>query len=150
MAREVSASFQAVEDWLRSLGLLHYAQSFYDNGYEDIETCKVMTEEDLNVIDIKTDQDRQDILSGINKLKQNLYFELEPENVDKIVERTKIEPIVLKTKLKECLEREKIQLTEPPYYNQVSEGISYWLILTRDPNALFWLVYLQELDNLFL
>ena len=121
ISREVSASFQAVEDWLRSLGLLHYAQSFYDNGYEDIETCKLMKEEDLNVIDIKTDRDRQDILSAINKLKQNLYFELEPDNSENIVERTKIEMLVLKTKLKECLEHEKIQLTEPPYYNPVSD-----------------------------
>lgn len=120
MVPEVSASFQAVEDWLRSLGLLHYAQSFYDNGYEDLETCKLMKEEDLNVIDIKTEQDRQDILNGIYTLKQNLYFELEPENSENIAERTKIDPLVLKTKLKECLGHEKIQLTEPPYYNKVS------------------------------
>merc|ERR1712013_768522 len=74
-----------------------------------------MKEQDLNVIDIKNDQDRMDILSAIRKLQQNLYFELEPE--EKISERKKIEAITLKTKLKECLEREKIQLTEPPYYN---------------------------------
>ena len=120
LSRETSASFQAVEDWLRSLGLLHYAQSFYDNGYEDIETCKLMKEQDLNVIDIKNDQDRMDILSAIRKLQQNLYFELEPE--EKIGERTKIEAVALKSILKDSLERDKIQLTEPPYYNNKVSG----------------------------
>ena len=62
MDRSQSTSFQQVEDWLRGLGLLLYAQSFYDNGYEDIETCKEIKYEDLDVIGVKSDRDREDII----------------------------------------------------------------------------------------
>ena len=120
MDRPVSASFQAVEDWLRSLGLLHYAQSFYDNGYEDIETVKQIDIQDLNAIDIKSDRDREDILNGVKSLNRNIYFELESSQTDKFVERKKLDPVVLKTRVKECLTKHKIQLTEPPYFNPVS------------------------------
>lgn len=120
MDRPVSASFQAVEDWLRSLGLLHYAQSFYDNGYEDIETVKQIDIQDLNAIDIKSDRDREDILNGVKSLNRNIYFELEATQTDKFVERKKLDPVVLKTRVKECLTKHKIQLTEPPYFNPVS------------------------------
>ena len=120
MDRPVSASFQAVEDWLRSLGLLHYAQSFYDNGYEDIETVKQIDIQDLNAIDIKSDRDREDILNGVKSLNHNIYFELEASQTDKFVERKKLDPVVLKTRVKECLTKHKIQLTEPPYFNPVS------------------------------
>lgn len=120
MDRPVSASFQAVEDWLRSLGLLHYAQSFYDNGYEDIETVKQIDIQDLNAIDIKSDRDREDILNGVKSLNRNIYFELEASQTDKFVERKKLDPVVLKTRVKECLTKHKIQLTEPPYFNPVS------------------------------
>ncbi len=29
-----------VEFWLRTLNLVHHYQSFVDNGYDDLETCK--------------------------------------------------------------------------------------------------------------
>jgi len=117
MDRPISLSFQAVEDWLRNLGLLHYAQSFYDNGYEDIETVKQIGVQDLNAIDIKSERDRNDILRGVNSLRQNLYFELETGSSEAKVERVKLEPILLKTKVKECLQKHNVQLTEPPYFN---------------------------------
>ena len=63
-------SFQAVEDWLRNLGLIHFAQSFYDNGYEDLETCKYIGETDLDAIGVKNDRDRDDILCAVDRLKQ--------------------------------------------------------------------------------
>ena len=77
MDRSQSTSFQHVEDWLRGLGLLQYAQSFYDNGYEDVETCKEITTEDLDVIGVKSERDRDDIVTAVQRLKQNVYFELE-------------------------------------------------------------------------
>lgn len=117
MDRSTSTSFQPVEDWLRNLGLLHFAQSFYDNGYEDIETCKQIGEEDLNVIGIRSDRDRNDILSAVKRMQQNLYFELEPEPTEKEVERQKFGTILLKSKLKDCLHKQNVQLIEPPYYN---------------------------------
>lgn len=129
MDRPVSASFQAVEDWLRSLGLLHYAQSFYDNGYEDIETVKQIDIQDLNAIDIKSDRDREDILNGVKSLNRNIYFELEASQTDKFVERKKLDPVVLKTRVKECLTKHKIQLTEPPYFNPVSFIFHFYSVL---------------------
>ncbi|XP_012555536.2 uncharacterized protein LOC101240673 isoform X2 [Hydra vulgaris] len=107
--------FQPVEDWLRSLGLLHYAQSFYDNGYEDIDTCKLIKNADLDVINVKSERDRNDILSAVAKMNQNLYFELEQNPTE--IERVKLEKVLLKSKLKECLILHNIQLIEPPYFN---------------------------------
>ena len=109
--------FQPVEDWLRNLGLLHYAQSFYDNGYEDIDTCKLIKDSDLDVINVKSERDRNDILSAVANLNKSLYFELEQEAP--AVERVKLEKVLLKSKLKECLKMHNIQLTEPPYFNPV-------------------------------
>ena len=117
MDRSQSTSFQLVEDWLRGLGLLQYAQSFYDNGYEDIDTCKEITTEDLDVIGVKSERDRNDIVIAVERLKQNLYFELEVpvEKPDPV----KFDPILLKSKLKETLTAKNVQLTEPPYYYPV-------------------------------
>ena len=38
----------SVEDWLRSLGLIQYTQSFLDNGYDELDICKEMGEEDYD------------------------------------------------------------------------------------------------------
>ena len=122
MDRSQSTSFQQVEDWLRGLGLLLYAQSFYDNGYEDIETCKEIKYEDLDVIGVKSDRDREDIIIAVQKLKQNLYFVL--EEAQEKPELVKFEPIILKKKLKEVLDSKNVQLIQPPYYYAVSH-ISY-------------------------
>jgi len=128
MDRSQSTSFQLVEDWLRGLGLLQYAQSFYDNGYEDIDTCKEITTEDLDVIGVKGERDRNDIVIAVERLKQNLYFELEVpvEKPDPV----KFDPIILKSKLKETLSTKNVQLTEPPYYYPVRiiwlDDIFFW------------------------
>lgn len=114
MDRSQSTSFQQVEDWLRGLGLLLYAQSFYDNGYEDIDTCKEINYEDLDVIGVKSERDREDIIAAVQKLKQNVYFVLE-ETIEKL-ELIKFEPIILKSKLKELLTTKNVQLIQPPYY----------------------------------
>eukprot|EP00111_Clytia_hemisphaerica_P004972 TCONS_00014290-protein len=115
MERSQSTSFQQVEDWLRGLGLLQYAQSFYDNGYEEIDTCKEITQEDLDVIGVKSERDRDDIIIAVERLKQNLYFELEAPIIEK-PEPVKFDPLVLKSKLKEELAKRNTQLIEPPYY----------------------------------
>ena len=119
MERSQSTSFQQVEDWLRGLGLLQYAQSFYDNGYEEIDTCKEITQEDLDVIGVKSERDRDDIITAVERLKQNLYFELEAPIIEK-PEPVKFDPLVLKSKLKEELAKRNTQLIEPPYYFPVS------------------------------
>lgn len=102
-------SFQPVEDWLRCLGLLHYAQRFYDNGYEDLETCKLIEETDLNAIEMTDKNDREDILIAVQHLKRNTQFVLKSDD-SKLI-RTKIEKKTLKKKLKELLKRDNRKLT---------------------------------------
>jgi len=104
-------SFQAVEDWLRCLGLLHYAQSFYDNGYEDLDTVKKIREKDLDAIGMLNGTDRDDILKAVEELDQNVYFELKPDE-DASLFRSKIEKWELKGLLKKCIDRDKLRLKD--------------------------------------
>ena len=41
-----------VDEWLRSLGLLNYVQAFIDNGYDDLDICKQIGDEDLDAIGV--------------------------------------------------------------------------------------------------
>ncbi|XP_065057036.1 nucleolar and coiled-body phosphoprotein 1-like [Rhopilema esculentum] len=113
-----TSAFRQVEDWLRSMGLICYAQPFYDNGYENLEICRQITEEDLNVIGISNVKDKNDILAGVCRLKQKaVYFELEPEKEEaEAVVFRKLDPFVLKMRVKSEMEKSNIQLTEPPYF----------------------------------
>ena len=118
---EADDSFALVEDWLRSLGLLCYAQQFYDNGYEDLEIIKKIGDSDLNAIGIKNEKDRNDIIAGVHRLKQRpVYFELEPEQEELFDVPQKFDPLLLKTLVKESLEKDDTKLTEPPYFYPVS------------------------------
>lgn len=133
-----TGSFRQVEDWLRSLGLICYAQSFYDNGYENLDICRQIEEQDLDVIGIKNVKDRSDIIAGVCRLRQKpIYFELESEeesSTEKI--RRKFDPFLLITRVKAELENSNVQLTEPPYFypdgslgnlDSLAETISYTL-----------------------
>ena len=60
-----------VEDWLRSLGLIQYTQAFLDNGYDELDICKEIGEEDLDAIGVRNIKDRVDILGAVNRLKQS-------------------------------------------------------------------------------
>ena len=39
-----------VTDWLRILNLSQYSEGFIDNGYDDLETVKLIDIEDLEAI----------------------------------------------------------------------------------------------------
>lgn len=115
-------TFRQVEDWLRSLGLICYAQSFYDNGYENLDICRQIQEQDLAVIGIDNVKDKSDILAGVCRLKQKaVYFELEPEeDLSSANVPRKYDPFLLITLVKAELENDNVQLTEPPYFYPVS------------------------------
>lgn len=115
-------SFRQVEDWLRSMGLICYAQSFYDNGYENVDICRQIAEQDLAVIGISNVKDKNDILAGVCRLKQKaVYFELEPEEDESTSDvPRKYDPFLLITRVKAELENDNVQLTEPPFFYPVS------------------------------
>ena len=70
-----------VEDWLRSLNLVHYTQAFIDNGYDDLEVCKQIGEEDLDAIDVRKPSHRDKLLEAVQVLREEggtaVYFTLE-------------------------------------------------------------------------
>ena len=140
-----SAAFRIVEDWLRSMGLICYAQAFYDNGYENIDICKEIGEEDLNVLSVTNIKDRNDILAGVCRIKQKaVYFELEPdEDLPSEPIIRKLDPFLLITRVKAELEKENVQLTEPPYFYPVSNYIWNIIIYVKSPFR-----YQMSLENI--
>ncbi|XP_068609706.1 SAM and SH3 domain-containing protein 1a [Brachionichthys hirsutus] len=74
-----------VYEWLKSLQLAQYVESFVDNGYDDLEVCKQIGEPDLDAIGVGVPQHRQRIHAAVRRLKEDaqetasgLYFTLEP------------------------------------------------------------------------
>lgn len=113
----------SVEDWLRSLGFIHYTQAFLDNGYDELEICKEIGKEDLDAIGVRNFKDRTDILNAVEKLKQSgtaVYFVLEGNAAESELlptqpERESYPPIQLKMMLRDKLEEDRIDLTSFPY-----------------------------------
>ncbi|XP_013776732.1 uncharacterized protein LOC106461456 [Limulus polyphemus] len=72
-----------VEEWLRSFHLSQYAESFLDNGYDDLEICKQIGEADLDGIGVTDGAHRQQILRAVRKLLEQggaaVYFTLEEQ-----------------------------------------------------------------------
>ncbi len=72
-----------VENWLRSLDLVHYTQAFIDNGYDDLEICKQVGDADLDAIEVFNTEHRTTILEAVDRLRQyggtHVYFILDPE-----------------------------------------------------------------------
>jgi hypothetical protein len=70
-----------VENWLRSLNLVHYTQAFVDNGYDDLEICKQIGHPDLDAIGVEKESHRKDILKAVQILREkggtHVYFILE-------------------------------------------------------------------------
>lgn len=117
-----------VEDWLRSLGFIHYTQAFLDNGYDELEICKEIGKEDLDAIGVTNFKDRTDIKNAVERLKQSgtaVYFVLEAEGgprepLQAQPERDTYPPLSLKMMLLDKLEEDKIDLTCAPYSHPVS------------------------------
>ncbi|TSO25158.1 Sterile alpha motif domain-containing protein 5 [Bagarius yarrelli] len=74
-----------VYEWLKTLQLTQYVESFMDNGYDDLEVCKQIGEPDLDAIGVFLPQHRLIVLRAVHRLKEEdkklapgLYFTLEP------------------------------------------------------------------------
>ncbi|XP_061847661.1 SAM and SH3 domain-containing protein 1 isoform X2 [Colius striatus] len=74
-----------VYEWLKTLQLSQYAESFVDNGYDDLEVCKQIGDPDLDAIGVAVPHHRRRIHEAVRRLKEadesaaGLYFTLEPE-----------------------------------------------------------------------
>ncbi|XP_071997442.1 SAM and SH3 domain-containing protein 1 isoform X11 [Engystomops pustulosus] len=75
-----------VFEWLKALQLSQYAESFVDNGYDDLEVCKQIGDPDLDAIGVMIQQHRKKIHDAVHRLKEEekeaasgLYFTLEPQ-----------------------------------------------------------------------
>lgn len=70
-----------VTEWLRSLHLGHYAESFIDNGYDDLEICKQVGDPDLDAIGVFNQAHRNTLLQSVRNLREegaaSVYFTLE-------------------------------------------------------------------------
>ncbi|XP_069708244.1 SAM and SH3 domain-containing protein 1-like isoform X8 [Phaenicophaeus curvirostris] len=73
-----------VYEWLKTLQLPQYAQSFVDNGYDDLEVCKQIGDPDLDAIGVAVPHHRRRLHEAVRRLKEadeaaaGLYFTLEP------------------------------------------------------------------------
>ncbi|XP_063533419.1 uncharacterized protein LOC134743729 isoform X8 [Cydia strobilella] len=76
-----STSGNIVIEWLRSLHLGQYAESFIDNGYDDLEICKQVGEPDLDAIGVLNPTHRARLLHSVRSLREEgaaaVYFTLE-------------------------------------------------------------------------
>ncbi|XP_022919887.2 uncharacterized protein [Onthophagus taurus] len=74
-------SCNIVAEWLRSLHLGQYAESFIDNGYDDLEICKQVGDPDLDAIGVFNPQHRGRLLQSVRTLREegaaSVYFTLE-------------------------------------------------------------------------
>ena len=59
-----------VSVWLRFLNIEEYTEQFIDNGYDDLETVKLMGEEDLKAIGIDNQKDVEMILLSVKILRE--------------------------------------------------------------------------------
>ncbi|KAJ8681873.1 hypothetical protein QAD02_017665 [Eretmocerus hayati] len=70
-----------VVEWLHSLHLPEYAESFIDNGYDDLEICKQISEPDLDAIGVLKQSHRTRLLQSVKRLREHgaasVYFSLE-------------------------------------------------------------------------
>uniref|UniRef100_A0A336MLN5 Sterile alpha motif domain-containing protein 5 n=1 Tax=Culicoides sonorensis TaxID=179676 RepID=A0A336MLN5_CULSO len=123
------ASSNIVCEWLRALGLAQYAQSFLDNGYDDLEICKQVGDPDLDAIGVENPQHRLKLLKSIRLLREkgaaSVYFQLNdptsllPDNIDGL-ERDNKHLSGLEGIVREQLKADGVCLTAHPYSTPVS------------------------------
>lgn len=125
-------------EWLRALGLAQYAESFLDNGYDDLEICKQVGDPDLDAIGVVNPSHRSKLLKSIRQLREkgaaSVYFMLNDPN--SLTGSTEIlcetPPSELEVILREQLEADGIRLTAHPYSTPVSSSCICIYIVVRE------------------
>ena len=127
----MAASINIVCEWLRALGLGQYAESFLDNGYDDLEICKQVGDPDLDAIGVQNPQHRSKLLKSVRLLREkgaaSVYFQLNDpksllsDNLDGL-ERDDSPLLMseLEALLHEQLKADGVCLTAHPYSTPVS------------------------------
>ncbi|XP_048829789.1 LOW QUALITY PROTEIN: SAM and SH3 domain-containing protein 1 [Brienomyrus brachyistius] len=94
----MSCAPNVVNEWLKTLQLGQYSESFFDNGYDDLEVCKQIGDPDLDAIGVFIPTHRQRIREAVGRLKEEdkdaaagLYFTLEPLATTEDIYTTRIE-----------------------------------------------------------
>lgn len=81
LLRRMTIASNIVVEWLHSLHLGEYAESFIDNGYDDLEICKQISEPDLDAIGVFKQSHRLRLLQSVKRLREegaaSVYFTLE-------------------------------------------------------------------------
>ncbi|KAH8264044.1 hypothetical protein KR038_001003, partial [Drosophila bunnanda] len=113
-------------EWLRALGLAQYAESFLDNGYDDLEICKQVGDPDLDAIGVENPAHRHKLLKSIRSLREkgaaSVYFMLnDPNSLSGSMEILCETPPSneLELVLREQLETDGVRLTAHPYSTPV-------------------------------
>ncbi|XP_030371634.1 uncharacterized protein LOC115621929 isoform X2 [Scaptodrosophila lebanonensis] len=109
-------------EWLRALGLAQYAESFLDNGYDDLEICKQVGDPDLDAIGVENPAHRHKLLKSVRSLREkgaaSVYFMLnDPNSLSGSMEILCETPPSneLELVLREQLETDGVRLTAHPY-----------------------------------
>ncbi|XP_059218597.1 uncharacterized protein LOC106092734 [Stomoxys calcitrans] len=109
-------------EWLRALGLGQYAESFLDNGYDDLEICKQVGDPDLDAIGVENPSHRHKLLKSIRQLREkgaaSVYFMLnDPNSLSGSAEILCVTPPPndLDIVIREQLETDGVRLTAHPY-----------------------------------
>ncbi|XP_060649852.1 uncharacterized protein LOC133836000 isoform X5 [Drosophila sulfurigaster albostrigata] len=118
-------------EWLRALGLAQYAESFLDNGYDDLEICKQVGDPDLDAIGVDNPSHRHKLLKSIRSLREkgaaSVYFMLnDPNSLSGSMEILCETPPSheLELVLAEQLETDGVRLTAHPYSTPPSSCLS--------------------------
>ncbi|KAH8312685.1 hypothetical protein KR044_012168 [Drosophila immigrans] len=113
-------------EWLRTIGLTQYGESFLDNGYDELEICKQIGEIDLDAIGVDNPSHRGKLLKSVRTLREKgaaiVYVLInDPKaisNSNEILASDCDTPVTMKeleAVMKRHLEADGIRLTAHPY-----------------------------------
>lgn len=136
-------------EWLRALNLYQYAESFMENGYDELEICKQIGEIDLDAIGVENQQHRNKLLKSVRGLREKgaaiVYIMInDPKAISDSNEILATEcdspttPKELESVMKRHLEADGIRLTAHPYSTPVSFFYIFFANLFSLPYTLDW------------
>lgn len=120
-------------EWLRTIGLTQYGESFLENGYDELEICKQIGEIDLDAIGVDNPSHRGKLLKSVRTLREKgaaiVYVLInDPKaisNSNEILASDCESPVTMKeleAVMKRHLEADGIRLTAHPYSTPVSSS----------------------------